>query len=400
MSINYDAVYIDLDTGNRVYLDRPINSPYKQFKYLQNTPALIWTISHQQTSDKFVTVFFDSNGNVINPSKFTMFDSVAVAEFNDPMSGWAIMIFFESDSLQPTPTIIYVTPTPTPSATLTPTITPTPSSTPTVSLTPTLTQSISSSLTPTITPSTSMSASVTPTLTPSISVSPSLTPTITPTPSVGSTDPYFSDVVSLLHFSGSSGSPMIIDITGRAWTSTNGPAISTTTSEFGGTSLYFANNYSYIESAITSIGTSDFTIEGFVNWAGVTSNFSFFFDYRPLSTNGIYPCVYIGTNGTVHYFVNNGDQIASTTALTSNTWYHVALSRSGGVTRLFINGVQAGANYTDTNNYLGSNLRVGGSGFDPNSGVQFGYLDEFRVTYGYGRYSANFTPPTMPFPNQ
>jgi hypothetical protein len=74
------------------------------------------------------------------------------------------------------------------------------------------------------------------------------------------------------------------------------------------------------------------------------------------------------------------------------------LSRSSGVTKLFLNGTQTGSNYTDTNAYLVSASRpiIGSNGFDLL--IPFnGYLDDIRITKGYARYTANFTAPTAPF---
>lgn len=89
----------------------------------------------------------------------------------------------------PTPSITPTT-SPTPTISITPTITPTISPTPTISVTPTITPSITPTITvtPTITPSITSTITVTPTMsitptqTPSITPPPSNTPTPSPTP--------------------------------------------------------------------------------------------------------------------------------------------------------------------------------------------------------------------------
>jgi hypothetical protein len=64
---------------------------------------------------------------------------------------------------------------------------------------------------------------------------------------------------------------------------------------------------------------------------------------------------------------------------------------------MFLNGVQAGSTYSDSNNYAQTALvfgcRTDGS-FDFG-----GYIDEIRVTKGVARYTADFTAPSSPFPN-
>ena len=84
----------------------------------------------------------------------------------------------------------------------------------------------------------------------------------------------------------------------------------------------------------------------------------------------------------------------------ASQWVHIALSRSGTSTRLFMDGLQTGSTYTDTLNYIASPVRIG----DGNDGVSptasfSGYIDDFRITKGIARYTANFTPPTLPFPD-
>lgn len=101
MSLNYNVVYIDLNTGKEEYLDKALNSPYKQFKYVQMEPATIWTMFHQQDSNSMVTIFYDQDGNEMEPSKFYIHDNTTtVAEFNIPISGQALLLFFDNNTLE------------------------------------------------------------------------------------------------------------------------------------------------------------------------------------------------------------------------------------------------------------------------------------------------------------
>jgi len=81
-----------------------------------------------------------------------------------------------------------------------------------------------------------------------------------------------------------------------------------------------------------------------------------------------------------------------------NTWSHVAVSRSGGNTRLFLNGNQVGTTFADSVNYgaVAGRPVIGSDANNPASaGYSFaGYIDDLRVKTGYALYTANFTPPT------
>jgi hypothetical protein len=84
--------------------------------------------------------------------------------------------------------------------------------------------------------------------------------------------------------------------------------------------------------------------------------------------------------------------------LVINTWYHIAVSRSGTSTRLFVNGTQEGDTYSDSTNYLTNTteMRIGQSfdaGFPDNVN---GYLDEIRISNS-ARYTTTFTPATTAF---
>lgn len=87
--------------------------------------------------------------------------------------------------------------------------------------------------------------------------------------------------------------------------------------------------------------------------------------------------------------------------------YNLAVSRTAGVTRLFVDGFQVGLAVADANLYFPTTttakLTVGGemSGIGTtvlaNSSVN-GMIDATRVTVGVGRYTANYSVTTVPYP--
>ena len=143
-----------------------------------------------------------------------------------------------------------------------------------------------------------------------------------------------------------------------------------------------------------TFGTGAFTIEFFVNLRTVGSTQGFF-DARPDSTNGLYPALFVYSNNTLVYYVNTGDRITSSETLSANTWYHIAVCRSGTSTKLFLDGTQVGSTFSDSHNYPDSGrMRVGTSGFQVSDGFHVdGVISNVRVVNS-ALYTSNFTPPT------
>lgn len=96
----------------------------------------------------------------------------------------------------------------------------------------------------------------------------------------------------------------------------------------------------------------------------------------------------------------NGTQVfnlVATGVSMANTWRHVAMTRQGSSTRLFVDGTVIATNTTYTGNFrmdVIGQLFFNGTPFDYQFG---GYIDEVRVTNGFARYTANFTPPSAPY---
>lgn len=217
------------------------------------------------------------------------------------------------------------------------------------------------------------------------------------------TDANFANVSALLVFDGIDGEINPLDVVGNYWARTGSSSITDTRSRSGATAWHnplSANGSSRLDSASLAkygYGTGDFTIEFYIwihSLSGNTSNLYAIYDQRTAGTD-IAPMLYI--NGTsLRYAVGNTDRITGATAMTTGAWHHIAVSRVSGTTRLFLNGVQEGSSYTDSNNYITSRVRLGNFGDNPSYAIQ-AFWDEVRLTKGVGRYSSGFTPPTAPF---
>jgi hypothetical protein len=173
--------------------------------------------------------------------------------------------------------------------------------------------------------------------------------------------------------------------------------ISTSVIKYGTGSLYFDGTGDYLVSAPSPnniLGGGDFTIEFWLYPSNTSGG------YRALVASENYSAIAGGwslyQNGgtSIEFWISSGNIINATSAITAGVWQHLALSRAFGTLRLFINGTQV-TSVSNSTSLTGQQIWIG----DNNSGSYFyeGYLDDLRITKGYARYTANFTPPTAAF---
>jgi hypothetical protein len=146
-------------------------------------------------------------------------------------------------------------------------------------------------------------------------------------------------------------------------------------------------------------GVADFTIELWIYFVPTLATANLI-DQRTGTAAQITPTLYTSAAGTttLHYFTNGADRIVGATAVTTNAWHHIALSRVAGSTYLYLDGVQQGATYVDANNYVAASGMVFGGPLIATTSTPH-FVQEIRVTKGVGRYSgATCTVPTGPFP--
>jgi len=177
--------------------------------------------------------------------------------------------------------------------------------------------------------------------------------------------------------------------------------LSTSVTKFGGSSMYFDGTTDYAVQATNTnfgYGTGDFTIEFWLYLNTVSADQTIVSHLS--STSSVNPHIYYSNGTTLRYYTNSADRITGS-SLSINTWYHIAVCRASGSTKMFINGTQSGSTYTDSNNY-GTTAPLGigtywSAGSPVTTSTLNGYLDDLRITKGYARYTANFTAPTSAF---
>jgi hypothetical protein len=224
-------------------------------------------------------------------------------------------------------------------------------------------------------------------------------------------DPYlYTNTVLLLHGDGTNGSTTILDsskVVGspKTVTAVGNAQISTAQSKFGGASIAFdgtGDSVSVANNAAFDFGTGDFTVECWVLSVAVLTSYTIQYAHIAGKGNGVGSGTYALSfyQGKIVWFANT-TFTQGATALTNNTWYHFAASREGSTLRLFVDGLQESST-TNTLNYTSSSSFNAGDRQPGDPSAQYplnGYIDDLRITKGVARYTANFTPPTAPFPD-
>jgi len=224
------------------------------------------------------------------------------------------------------------------------------------------------------------------------------------------TDPYFANVVLLLHCDGTNGSTAnLVDNSPAAHTVTQtGTSLTTGQFKFGTASLDNpAGGGTYAstpDSNDWNFAGGQFTVECWIRptaaisglqyplaqWGGAGSR------AWGLRLNG-------GAPGFLDFQYSNnltGSLFVSGAYLPpTNTWTHLAADRDAGNTlRIYADGVVIGSGSAGVGIANSTTpLRIGSDLTGTNSFV--GQIDDIRITKGVARYAGAFTPPTAPFPD-
>lgn len=186
--------------------------------------------------------------------------------------------------------------------------------------------------------------------------------------------------------------------TAKTLTTTGAPTISTASKQFGAASLSrdISDTISVATSSDFAFGTGNFTIEMWIDRSRDNVR-ERLIEFRTADIATVTPMLEINSSNQLCYLVAGTQRINGGTLTSAGGWYHIAVSRSGTTTKLFVDGTQVGSSYTDTNNYTQHALHIGNSvsaAFPYN-----GYIDELRISKGTARYTTTFTPSATAFVN-
>ena len=150
-----------------------------------------------------------------------------------------------------------------------------------------------------------------------------------------------------------------------------------------------------------TMGTGDFTIECWARFDDYTNRGVFQISD---SSNGLSSAGGGGAGGSIAFAHNGsnwhiygaGSSYNTPHARTAGSWYHIAYTRSSGVSRCFVNGTKT-HEFTDTYNYNGTHVAIGG--YYNTSYLMKGEISNFRIIKGTALYTSSFKVPTEPLTN-
>jgi hypothetical protein len=144
-----------------------------------------------------------------------------------------------------------------------------------------------------------------------------------------------------------------------------------------------------------TFGTGDLTIEAWVRFDIINAS-QYIFSQRDTSGFSL-RLVWDGTGARLAAITPGIFSVIEPSYLVAtNTYYHVAFTRSGTTIKLWVNGTERASNTSGENALSGTSF-IGSR--DGSTESLNGRIDDLRITKGVGRYTATFTPPTAAFPD-
>lgn len=152
-----------------------------------------------------------------------------------------------------------------------------------------------------------------------------------------------------------------------------------------------------------NFGSDDFTIELWIKFNSWLNDRGIVTKGWP-SHNGAF-LIYATSDSRVAFYASNdgsswniANNQTMASGITLNTWYHIAVTRSGSTFRTFVNGslTSSWSNGSALVNNISKNLAIGNG--DTGQHPIDGWIDGLRITKGTARYTSTFVPSSLDHP--
>jgi len=161
-------------------------------------------------------------------------------------------------------------------------------------------------------------------------------------------------------------------------------------------SMTFNDTDAYLISTSSDyvLGANDFTIEAFFKTA-TSSNYNYSGVISQRKLGQFQPSINIQQPNTSEPLIEFCSGVGFLTYTASNnTWYHTAISRTGGTTSYYVNG-ELFNEVSDTTNYTEDTFVIGRYYTELSDYYFNGIISNIRVVNGTGLYTSNFTIPDV-----
>jgi len=212
-------------------------------------------------------------------------------------------------------------------------------------------------------------------------------------------DAYYNYVITLLPGNGANGgknNTFIDGSTAAATITRNGTALQGAVNPYGYSySSYFNGgltyNVSVASSAALALGAGDFTIEAWINLDSIPAASRDIWSQASSRNLALY---FTSASAGNPIWYSSGALATGPGPVTAGVWSHIAVVRSSGQSKVYVNGV-GGTAVSDPYTYTAGITYIGSYNAGNTEYFQ-GFISNLRVVVGTAVYTANFTPPTSP----
>ena len=195
---------------------------------------------------------------------------------------------------------------------------------------------------------------------------------------------------------------------GQTITFTADAQLDTAQYKFGTASLLLDGTGDYVtipDFPTVEIGSQDFTIDMQVRFTTLAAIRTLMAKWHSTDNNRSFLLYWENSAAQLQFLVSaNGSSVAATIAESwspsTNTWYHVAVERTGGNIHLYIDGTMLGSGTANTTAIFNSTTPLSIGAYQSGSQPFLGHIDESRLIIGDGVYGgSNFTAPAAAYSN-